>query len=82
MSKTAVSMRDNLLKAADALAKEMDVSRSQLFAMAVEEFIRVKRNREIHEMLNSAYQDGPDENETAHLSKMKGIQRRILEGKW
>ena len=43
--KTAVSIPDPIFKTADQLAKELGISRSELYARALEELIR-NRNRE------------------------------------
>jgi len=38
--KTAVSVPDRLFKAADRVSKKLKVSRSQLYSMALDEFLR------------------------------------------
>jgi metal-responsive CopG/Arc/MetJ family transcriptional regulator len=60
--KTAVSLEEPLLKQADKLAREMNVSRSRLFALAVEEFIERQQNQALLAALNTAYGE-PDEAE-------------------
>ena len=59
--KTALSLPRELFEQGDALAGEMHVSRSRLFSLALEEFIRRHQNRKLLERINAAYSDGPDE---------------------
>lgn len=80
--KTAISMPERLFEELKAAAKEMQVSRSQVFALAVEEFLRERENRRILEQLNRVYADGPDEEEQEYLERMKARYRRIIEGEW
>jgi hypothetical protein len=43
--KTSISIDDELLRAADNAAQGMGVSRSRLFALAVDEFLEHRRQR-------------------------------------
>jgi hypothetical protein len=61
--KTAISLEDSLFKEVEALAKKMKVSRSRLFALALEEFLRRHQNQQLLEQLNAAYDDAPDPEE-------------------
>jgi len=80
--KTAISIQESLFKQADALARRMDISRSQLFAMAVEEFIRQHQSQQLLEQINRAYEDEPDLPEREYLEGMKPRHRQLLEGQW
>ena len=68
--KTAISIPDNLFKAADQYAKSHGFSRSQLFAKAVAQFLEQHPSDHITKQLNAVYstEDVPL-NET--LSKMQ-----------
>jgi antitoxin MazE6 len=57
--KTAISLPDPLFEEAEAMAKEMGVSRSELYASALEAFLRDRRRAEITERLNEVYKDEP-----------------------
>lgn len=57
--KTAISIPDELFESADALAEEMGVSRSRLYATAVAEFVAKHRNRDITARLNEVYAEEP-----------------------
>ncbi len=80
--KTAISLQGSLLEQVDALARELDVSRSRLFALAAEEFIQRHKNQELLEAINAAYDDSPDEEEQAVLQKMRHQHRRLVEKQW
>lgn len=53
--KTAISLPDELFSAADVLAGELGVSRSQLYATALAEYVAKHRSSEITERLNRVY---------------------------
>ncbi len=53
--KTAISLPDELYKEAQEVAEAMGIPRSQLFARALEEFIRYHERRGITDRLNSVY---------------------------
>jgi antitoxin MazE6 len=57
--KTAVSLPDPLFEAADQLAKRLGVSRSELYATAIEEYLRSHRNEGVTEALNRIYREEP-----------------------
>ena len=76
--KTAVSLEEPLLKKADSLAREMNVSRSRLFAIAVEDFIHRRQNQELLEALNSAYSEMPDPDEQEQLMAMRRYHRKLV----
>lgn len=53
--KTAISLPDDLFVAADALADRLGVSRSELYATAVAEFLAKHNASEVTERLNRVY---------------------------
>ena len=55
MMKTAISLPDALFEAADQLAKRRGVSRSELYATAIEEYLRAQRDDFVTEALNRIY---------------------------
>jgi len=77
--KTAISLQGSLLEQVDALARELDVSRSRLFVLAAEEFIQRHKNQELLEAINAAYDDFPDPEEQAVLRGMRRQHRRLME---
>lgn len=81
-TKTAISLKETLFEQADAIAQEMKISRSQLFSMAVEEFIERHQNQKMLEALNEIYEDGPDASEQQILREAKAKYRQMLEEEW
>ena len=57
--KTAVSLPDPLFDAADQLAKRLGISRSELYATAIEEYLKSHRNEGVTEALNRVYREEP-----------------------
>lgn len=80
--KTAVSLEKSLFERVDAVANELALPRSRLFALAVEEYIRRYENQKLLEALNAAYADGPDPEEQDQLRRMRYKQKSLLEGEW
>jgi hypothetical protein len=80
--KTAISLPESLWEQAEALAHEMAISRSRLFAIALEDLLRRRKSQRLLEQLNAAYADGPDADEHALRDAALQNQRRMLEGEW
>jgi len=80
--KTAISLDGKLLEEADETAKQMGVSRSRLFSLAIEKYIRYRRNRAIVERLNRVYADTPSEAERRIVSGMKSKFRSTIKDAW
>lgn len=77
--KTAISLPDPLFEAADALAERLGVSRSQLFATAVAEFLAKHQGRKITERLDAVYGREPD---TLEPDVRKAQGRSVGTGTW
>jgi metal-responsive CopG/Arc/MetJ family transcriptional regulator len=80
--KTAVSLQKSLFEQVDSLAREMNISRSRLFVLALEDFIHRYQNRQLLEQINQAYSDTHDPDEQSHLERMQVHQRKLVEGEW
>jgi len=80
--KTAISIQETLYEQAELLAKKMNISRSHLFGMAVEDFIQRYQNRLLLEEINQAYSDEPDPAEQVRLLQMQKQHRKVVEGEW
>jgi metal-responsive CopG/Arc/MetJ family transcriptional regulator len=80
--KTAISIQESLFKQADAMAHELNISRSRLFVLAVEAFIQRYQSQKLLEGINAAYEGEPDLAEEARLHSMRRRQRRLVEGEW
>ena len=53
--KTAISLPDDVFEAADALAKERGVPRSQIYVLALRSYLEQQRGEKIMEQLNEYY---------------------------
>jgi metal-responsive CopG/Arc/MetJ family transcriptional regulator len=80
--KTAISIQQSLFEQAEALARELHISRSRLFALAVEDFMQRYENQRLLERINDAYADTTTPDEQALLRRMRRQQRQMVEGEW
>lgn len=80
--KTAISLDRSLFEEADALAEELHLSRSRLFVLALEDFIRRHQNRQLQARINEVYEGEPDPAETRQLREMQHHHREVVEGEW
>jgi metal-responsive CopG/Arc/MetJ family transcriptional regulator len=80
--KTAISLQKALFERADDMARDMSISRSRLFALALEDYIEKQQNRKMLEQLNRAHADGLDQDEIRLLRAAKKTHRRIVDGEW
>jgi metal-responsive CopG/Arc/MetJ family transcriptional regulator len=72
--KTAISLDDALLQAADETARRMGLSRSRLFALAVADFLERQRQEQMLHRLNEVYASGV---EPAERRLLKGIKSKV-----
>ena len=77
--KTAISMQEELFKEVNKLAGELHVSRSRLFVMAVQDFIKKKESHNFLSKINNAFSDHPDSEEIKIQSNMRKKQAKKLE---
>ncbi|MBD2180991.1 hypothetical protein H6S82_22155 [Planktothrix sp. FACHB-1355] len=80
--KTDILIQDSLYKEADALANEMQISQNDLFALAIEDYLRRYRARKLLQSINEAYADDLDLSEQAMLEGMRRHQRQLAEEEW
>ena len=80
--KTAISLQQSLFEQVDALAQELQISRSRLFVLAVEAFIQRYQSRKLLEAINDAYDDLPDLEEQSLRHKMRQKHKQLVEGQW
>ena len=80
--KTAISLQETLLQQIDATARDLDISRSRLFALAAEDFLHRHQNEELLQALNAAYDDLPDPAEDTHRQHMRRQHRQMVTGQW
>jgi len=80
--KTAISIQKSLFEQAESLAQQLNMSRSHLFGLAIETFIKKHQNQILLDEINQAYADEPDPNENVRLAKMRSQHRSLVEGEW
>lgn len=80
--KTAISIKKPLFQQAESLARKMKISRSRLFGLALEEYLRRHENQELLAQLNAAYAEEPTPEEKEFRRRVSRSTRRLLEGQW
>jgi len=80
--KTAISIDKSLFQQVNKLADELEVSRSRLFVLAVEEYIQRYENERLLHQINQAYADLPLGDEEQILQGMRPRHRKLVEGEW
>jgi metal-responsive CopG/Arc/MetJ family transcriptional regulator len=76
---TEIALPESLLKQAEAIAKDLQISQNHLVAIALEEFIRRYQDRQLFEQINAAYSEPLDEEEELLLRKISFSHRRLVE---
>lgn len=81
--KTAISISDDLFKRVEEVAGELHISRSQVFADAVRDYIEKHRNEKILETLNEVYSEAETEEERRIRMQSKRRHAKFLKAeKW
>lgn len=78
--KTAISIEKPIFEQMDSLAKDLDISRSHLFALAALEYLQRHKNIKILQSLNEAYDDLPESEPI--VSKMRPKHYKMVKGQW
>jgi hypothetical protein len=74
--KTAISVPDDLFRLAEATARRLQVSRSELYAKALAEFLERQHDHAITERLNQVYSHHPAKVDPAlHRAQMDSLQK-------
>jgi predicted transcriptional regulator len=76
--KTAISLDESLFREAEDWAKKLGVSRSRLFARAVEEYVRRQENEELVRRLDEAHAGGPDQEDEDALRHGQALFAEML----
>ena len=77
--KTAISMEQQLFRQMEAVAQDMHISRSRLLSLAVQQFLKQRENEILLSQLNSAYQEGPTQEEQENIIRMSHLQKELLD---
>jgi predicted transcriptional regulator len=76
--KTAISLDESLFREAEDWAEKLGLSRSQLYARAVEEYVRRHENEELLRRLNEAHADGLGEEDEEALMHGQALHAEML----
>ena len=77
--KTAISIEKGLFNEVNLLADKMHVSRSKLFVMAVQDFIKKNENQSLLTQINSAFSEISDSEHKKIQDAMRKKQLKNLE---
>lgn len=81
--KTAISLGESLFERADTLARQLHVSRSELFSRAMSEFLERRESRILLEAINRAVEDAPlEDEERLVLRSMRRRQQALPGSEW
>mgnify|MGYP003575176375 CR=1 FL=1 len=78
--KTAISLRDKLFHEADQVAESLEISRSELYARAIAEFVGKLRAGEIRESYDRAY--GEAETPVDSGFRRKAASQVLVRSEW
>ena len=79
--KTAISVEKPIFDQVNDLARNLNISRSRLFAMAAQEFIQRHANMKLLQTINDAYDDLPDM-DTKIVDKMRPRHLKMVRDQW
>ena len=72
--KTAISLPDDLFRLAETAARRLRVSRSELYATAIAEFLNRRRDTAVTDRLNELYSRSPAKLDSwLHRAQMKSL---------
>ena len=80
--KTSISLDKTLIAEADKIAREMNISRSKLLVLALQDFVKRHNNKELLEQINAAYADDSDSSEESLSTRARRQHQRIVDGDW
>ena len=77
--KTAISIDDSLLEETGNIAQELDIPRSQVVSLALEDYIRRHKNKQLLAQINDVYSDLPDADEIGTMDVIRSLRRKLGE---
>ena len=80
--KTAISIDEELFSRADSLAGDLGVSRSQLYARALESFMSRRDNLQLLAEIDDAYSAPETPAERKKRALTRSYARKLSEGEW
>jgi len=74
--KTAISIPDPIFQAADGFAHRLGISRSELYAKAIAEYMDTHKNQNVTRVLNELYAEySSDLDEELNLMQLRSIPK-------
>jgi predicted transcriptional regulator len=77
--KTAISLNEELFSKVNQLADDMHISRSKVFTLAVQDYVKKQENQALLARLNEAYKDFPVKEEKKVIKSMRSKQKKMIE---
>jgi len=77
--KTAISLDEEIYQEVERLARELNVSRSRLIALALEDFLRRHQNQKLLREINAAYDESLEEEDRDISRRMRRHFRQVIE---
>lgn len=74
-----IKVTKSLAKKVEKTAREMQVSRDKLGSLELEEFIKLKNNKDLLKAINKSYKDKPTAEEREELRMMKNKFFEVLD---
>ncbi|MBA3027708.1 MAG: CopG family transcriptional regulator [Desulfobacteraceae bacterium] len=79
--KTAISLEKQLFEKVNVMAKNLNISRSRLFSIAVQEYLKRCQNIELLDKINDAYDDIDGINSDI-VTKMRPNHYKMVKDQW
>ena len=76
--KTAISLDKELLLKVNRLANDLHVSRSKVFTLAVQSYLKIQENKTLLAQLNEAYEDFPIKEEREISKSMRIKHNKVI----
>jgi hypothetical protein len=81
--RTALSLEKDLFEEAEATARDLRLTRSGVWSLAMTEFLRRRSSRAMLEQINSAVDAMTEEEKTDGLSAIRRLHRRaVVDDQW
>jgi hypothetical protein len=80
--KTAISLQVSLFEQVEDLARNLNVSRSHVVALALEEFVQRHHNHQLLDAINQAYDGSYHLDDLERTPARRQQHRDIIEGEW
>ena len=77
--KTAISIERELFEEGEQLARELNISRSDLYARALQSFLRQQRRRAIRDQINAVEASLTDDERAEEQAVTEGLQHMTAE---